>query len=573
MHTLHDPSTPVPEGRPVASDTASPGQGAVEFLMRRMRLKADFPAMSEAIHRINELARSESERIDSVSSAILQDFSLTNKILRLVNSSYYRGAHQEPVTTMSRAIMVLGLEAIRSLAVSLALFEHMRDRNRADQLREEFIRANLRASIARSMLGAGSRLSEEAHLAAMFHRLGRLLVMYHFPEEFDEIQRQVQADGIGEETASRRVLDAGYNELGVAVATSWGFAPSLVRSMTVLQGDGPVPVTSSHETHLTVLANFSAELCDLLEQAEEGRLRAGLDILAHRYGKTLDVTAPQVRARLDSAAGQVRELARVLGLNMSHSQVGRKVLALGSHGQAEEAVNTDDPFAPGSAQTVSGGAMATPGATRANADRANTAPGPGPGYESDPGPGYAPDPGPAEETEGSRRQTILTDGLVELSRTLAESGGLNDLVRMAMETLYRGMALRNVIFALHDARAHTLNGRLGFGPGMPGLARAFRVPVDDAGDLFAAAMRKNADLLIRDSTAENIVSRIPLWFREHFNAGSFIVLPLSLHGKPVGMIYADQPQANQIRIGEQEMSLVRAIRNQVVLAFMQARSG
>ena len=41
---------------------------------------------------------------------------------------------------------------------------------------------------------------------------------------------------------------------------------------------------------------------------------------------------------------------------------------------------------------------------------------------------------------------------------------------------------------------------------------------------------------------------------------------------PVGLIYADQPGANQITIGEQELSLVRAIRNQVVLAFRQART-
>ena len=44
-----------------------------------------------------------------------------------------------------------------------------------------------------------------------------------------------------------------------------------------------------------------------------------------------------------------------------------------------------------------------------------------------------------------------------------------------------------------------------------------------------------------------------------------------VRSSPVGMIYADQPVPEGLRIGEQELQLMRAIRNQVVLALQQVR--
>ncbi len=61
---------------------------------------------------------------------------------------------------MSRAIMVLGFETVRSIAVSLLLFEQMADRERASQLREAFLRASLSGSIARALSGGSAREAE-----------------------------------------------------------------------------------------------------------------------------------------------------------------------------------------------------------------------------------------------------------------------------------------------------------------------------------------------------------------------------------------------------------------------------
>ncbi|MDH5539210.1 MAG: protein kinase, partial [Rhizobacter sp.] len=75
--------------------------GTLEFLLRRMRHKADFPALSESVSRIQRLSQSDSENLGSLTNEILKDVALTHKLLRLVNSAHFGSSG--PVTTVSRA--------------------------------------------------------------------------------------------------------------------------------------------------------------------------------------------------------------------------------------------------------------------------------------------------------------------------------------------------------------------------------------------------------------------------------------------------------------------------------------
>ena len=70
----------------VAGDAglARNGHGTLDFLLRRMRHKSDFPAMSDSISRIQKISQSDDENIHSLANEILKDVALTNKILRLV---------------------------------------------------------------------------------------------------------------------------------------------------------------------------------------------------------------------------------------------------------------------------------------------------------------------------------------------------------------------------------------------------------------------------------------------------------------------------------------------------------
>ena len=131
------------------------------------------------------------------------------------------------------------------------------------------------------------------------------------------------------------------------------------------------------------------------------------------------------------------------------------------------------------------------------------------------------------------------------------------------------MGFNRVLLCIRDARTNTMQGRFGFGPEVAELAKKFRFPLSFTPDIFHVATSKSADILISDVNDPKIADRIPAWFRESVPAQTFVLLPLTIKQKPVALIYADKTLAGEIVISEKELSLLRTLRNQAVLAIKQ----
>ena len=124
---------------PIAQDSGTPGsETPLDCLVHRLGQSRDFPAFATAIQQLNLLSRSGDESLGALAEVVLQDVGLTHKMLRAVNSPYYRRSHATPVTTMSRAIQLLGFDAMRELALSLLHLEQMRNAANAQVLLQQF---------------------------------------------------------------------------------------------------------------------------------------------------------------------------------------------------------------------------------------------------------------------------------------------------------------------------------------------------------------------------------------------------------------------------------------------------
>jgi transcriptional regulator with GAF, ATPase, and Fis domain len=166
---------------------------------------------------------------------------------------------------------------------------------------------------------------------------------------------------------------------------------------------------------------------------------------------------------------------------------------------------------------------------------------------------------------------LLAAGIQEITDAMVNSFQLNAVLRMILETIYRALGLRRVIFCLRDARGQTLTGRLGVGDDIERLAPLLRVDLTgQPPDLLAAVCLKGADTLIQDARAANIAARLPVWFKGDLQARSFLLLPLMLKGAPLGLIYADHAEAGAVQLDDKQLSLLRTLRNQAVMAFRQA---
>ncbi len=166
---------------------------------------------------------------------------------------------------------------------------------------------------------------------------------------------------------------------------------------------------------------------------------------------------------------------------------------------------------------------------------------------------------------------MLSAGIQDITNSLVSDFNLSDVLRIILETMYRGMGFRRVLLLTRDARTRALTARFGYGPDVDRILKAMNVPHGNEPDVFSVALAKNVDVLISDVDAENIRTRIPAWFRQHLAAGTFVLLPILLNNRGIGLFYGDRENAGELVIEPREMNLLRTLRNQAVLALRQRR--
>jgi GAF domain-containing protein len=165
---------------------------------------------------------------------------------------------------------------------------------------------------------------------------------------------------------------------------------------------------------------------------------------------------------------------------------------------------------------------------------------------------------------------VLSGGIQDITNAMVEGSSLNDILRIIIETIYTGIGFDHVIFALRDPRRAAVAGRFGLGEDIDALVRHFRFDLHFVPDVFHVSLQKNIDIFISDTGDPKIAARIPDWHRRAFTAGAFLLFPIIVKDKPFGMIYADAAGANSISIEEDEIRLLRTLRNQAVLAVRQS---
>jgi GAF domain-containing protein len=125
-----------------------------------------------------------------------------------------------------------------------------------------------------------------------------------------------------------------------------------------------------------------------------------------------------------------------------------------------------------------------------------------------------------------------------------------------------------VLLCTRDVSSNALRARFGFGAKIENLTKHFSVPLGQEQNVFQLALQKNVDLIISDTHADTIVSRIPAWYRENINAHAFLLLPIVINNKPVGMFYADR-DAGDLVVEPHLLRLLKTLRNQAILAIRQ----
>jgi HD-like signal output (HDOD) protein len=531
-----------------ASGTAAgPNVTARDRLLAKIGAETDLPALGASVSRVVQMTSSDDEAVRNLANFILSDVALTQKVLRIANSVSYRVSSSTPVTTISKAIFMLGFEAVKTCALAMILVDRMPGRQ-AQAVRAELGHALCASMVGREMARRGPyKDAEEAAIAALFKNIGRVLVAAHEHQAFAEITALVEAGKHTPAQASAQVLGCSFDAVGEAVLQSWNIPESIVQALTQPQA-GVLKQARSRQEWVQQVAAFSAAAARLIPGMNDPGQEAAVKAVLTRFGTALGLD----QGRLSQLFAQVAQEARVLSRNSDLAAP----LDDESHA-ARAAAGQAAPTPAAAAQENAGGAdllgdfmLATGEAsTVLQVTRRH-----------------------ASGKPVNARDLLLAgvqDGIQMMSSGRCK---VNDLILLVLETLYQSMGFRFATVCLRDVQSGQFRARIALGENHVNRQAGFAFSGTPVRDLFHLAMENNADLMIADATVPKIRDLLPPWHRALLpDARSFIVLPLVVQKKQLGLFYADRTLAAPEGVPHDETALIKTLKGQVLTALYSPR--
>jgi HD-like signal output (HDOD) protein len=510
---------------PLGPDEIPDGRRVRTALLNKVCGDEDMFALGSSVARVVQMASSDDEGTHALAYYVLSDVALTQRILRLANTVKYRTASGTAVTTISRAISLLGFDNVKTTALAMLLVDALASSEHAYSVRLE-LEASLCASLVGREMARHSfyQGAEEASIGALFKNLGPLLVASHEHERYREVKALADSGKYKLAQAAQMIIGCSYDALSEAVLGEWKIPDVIMRAQRPLQ-DGALKVAVNRGEWMRQVASFSLDVARLLAKTGEPAGTPEAQALLARYGHALNIDGRQ----LDELFGAVAQEMTALLESMNLEPVPRleeqegdglpNVLLLATLGAGDEEQGS-----------------------------------------------Y-----PSGKPKNARE--LLLAGVQDVTQMRASGQHkVNDVVLAVLETLYTALGFRFATVVLKDVKSGQYRARVSFGADKSTTQAGFAFPATAAPgasnrDLFYLAMANNADLMISDAASPKIRDLLPPWHRQLLpDAKSFIVLPLVVGQAQLGLFYADRTQAAPEGVPPDETSLIKALKGQVLAA-------
>jgi len=295
--------------------------GPLVLLLDRLNTVGALPGRPGTERALVSALSVETLRVDDLVEVVLKNPAMAWEMLRSVNTASFQSPGDgDGVTTLSRALVMLGQEGIRRVASSIRAWPGALAAQvslNADEgatavavLAGELRRHCIAGHVAR-LMAPFSIQDEEAALAAMAQSLGPALIAYHFPEEAAQIMRLMQelpatepegrpTPGMQPDAAVSAVLGVEMDELTAAVLRHWGLHERLLSAARPLSRSNPVRKPVTREETLRTVASLANELAAsvLLELEKQP---SAVHQVYTRYARALELTPKECIQNLELA--------------------------------------------------------------------------------------------------------------------------------------------------------------------------------------------------------------------------------------------------------------------------------
>ena len=451
------------------------------------------PVFDETVGRILGLAQDEVTSASALAQVVLQDAHMTSQVLRLVNSPLYGHCRSvKGASTVSRAIVVLGFNAVRNMCLTVTLVDELVKGSARKRLLQGLGQA-IHASVhARGFaLDRGDPSPEEIFIATLLHRLGELAFWAFGGPQCELLEEALRKPGIDPGQAEEDVLGFRLQRLSKRLAESWKLNDLLreaisrprasdVRIQLVTLGDSIAHAVTDHGWE-------SPQLKALLAQAAELTGRP----------------TTQLKRDWVDRAREARQVANELGAPDAALQITVPDFETHKPDQQSDvgAAGTDSAQEP----------LAT---------------------------------SPFPETNPVLQLNILR----ELGMFLEEEKPVdfNLIMEMVLEGLYRGVGLDRTVFALLTPDKKGLRARFALGYHQQELLQAFQFHRNlEKPHLFFQLIDDKMSYF-HDPVAKEPAHYAPDSVRDQLPKHSFMATPIIVNGLGIGLFYGDRGPSKRI---------------------------
>ena len=290
-------------------------------LASRITNSTQLPTLPIIAMQVLELTRREDVSVPEIADLIMADPVLASKILKTVNSPFYGLTKQ--VSTVSQALVILGLQAAKTLALGFSLLTHLKNADRTEGFNHIlFWKRCIYAGVSSRVLARKFNVmqQEEAFLAGLLANMGVLVLHRVVPEQFDVLFTKAKGDYLRLNVLCRETLDLTPPDASTLLAEKWQLPPVLAqpiaRQLTPEASDPTLkPLIDAVSTGLLVAGVFVAE--DSARAIATSR-----QLLADRF----HLPPAEIEILFEEIGARAREASKTLDMQFGRERSYQEIL-------------------------------------------------------------------------------------------------------------------------------------------------------------------------------------------------------------------------------------------------------